>query len=77
MIRDAVEGVPTVRRQAARRGSRHDGTGTGTTRRHRGQQATVSRGFHVAKNNPRCGLWLDQLSLGISRKRMSVLAMVP
>jgi hypothetical protein len=29
------------------------------------------------ENNPRCGLWLDQLPLGISRKRMSVLAMVP
>jgi len=24
-----------------------------------------------------CDLWFDQLSLGISRKRMSVLAMVP
>ena len=31
----------------------------------------------VAKTPPECSLWLDQLSLGISRKRMSVLAMVP
>ena len=33
--------------------------------------------FHVAKNNPGASLWSDQLSPGIRRKWMSVLAMVP
>ena len=29
------------------------------------------------RRSPRRGLWIDQLSFGISRKRMSGLAMVP
>jgi len=33
--------------------------------------------FSCREKQPRCGLWSDQLSLGINRKRMSVLAMVP
>jgi len=33
--------------------------------------------FSGSRKYPRCSLWLDQLSLGISRKRMSVLATVP
>jgi hypothetical protein len=39
--------------------------------------ASGSGNGHVAKNNHRRGLGLDQLSFGLSRKRMSVLAMVP
>jgi hypothetical protein len=36
-----------------------------------------TRQLSCRQNPPGCGLWLDQLSLGFSRKRMSVLAMVP
>src|SRR6476660_2478707 len=52
-----------------------DRTHRATPRQRIGGHAAAA--FPVAKNNPRCVLWLDQLSLGISRKRMSVLAIVP
>ena len=68
-------GFHPVRGEAIRGSSSAPGAqGYSRASQHRRPRAVA---FHVAKNTPRSGLWLDQLSLGISRKRMSVLAIVP